>query len=1049
MSRLARLRADVIAEPLVNQWYAWNCLIPPATAARYLSHSQLQVLQSFVEAPEVHASALRDPNMIGGPFIQYGKDRLPEIRELLERSRREQQALLALSAAIERLDRQLAEHPAGAPMQDLYRQLPEPLRGFVELVYDARNCPLARYQEGLLYRSAYYRPENQALALLQLADSDKRAFVMSTPRLERDVDVMLRRPFANRTYDELFRSRHTPVDVEALADAFELAGAQRARFHGLFTDRIPAAAATGFDGNGLRVRYLGHACVLVETANVAILVDPLLSYDHPTGLARFSYADLPEFIDYVLITHNHQDHIMFETLLQIRHKVGQILIPSGHRGNLLEPSLRLILRQIGFGDVREADRLDNVEFAGGAIISLPFLGEHGDLDIAAKTAWRIEAAGRSVLCVADSDNLDPDLYRHIAHLYPELDILFIGMECEGAPYTWSYGPLLPDTVPHRQAQQRRLNGSNAERAEHLVDILQPAQVYVYAMGQEPWLNYITSIHYTEDSLAIVESNRLVRYCQQRGLPARRLFGKAEFLLEPRPAHASASGPIPARIPAAEALDRPADLPRPPQDSVVSRYLANAAARRADPVADLLDELGRLHIKLLAERHNLRVNAPKGVLTSELTGRIKQHKPALLALLQQRHGNGEPGMAAAQTESPLPEDARLPASLAPAAAAPVRPYRHILLTGATGFIGAYLLRELLAQTDAHVYCLLRYASQADPDAGMARLKNALNRYGIWTDAMAHRLTPVAGDLAEPGLGLRDADRRLLETTVDAVYHNGAQVHHVLPYERLRAANVAGTLEILRLACGQRPMAVHFISSLSVLPPAGLAQGRRFRESDPLDSRDLPTGGYNRSKWMAEQLVRQAHERGLPGSILRPGPIAGDSISGAFNDNDFLIRLLRGYLQTGMAPVGNPSLDLLPVDYLARAAVYISLQAPARGGVFHLLHPQPVSAALLFAAIERAGYELERVSYPVWHAQLRRIAREQPDHPLYPLAALFGSRDREAADALPETAAGIPYDSARAQALLAQAPFPLPALNVELFLRYLAALERGDALAAGAC
>ncbi|MEF7613132.1 thioester reductase domain-containing protein [Aquincola sp. MAHUQ-54] len=1042
------LRHNVIAEPLVNQWYAWSYLLPPATAARYLTESQLPVMASFVEAPEVHIAALRDPAMMGGPFIQYGTDRVPEMRALLARTRSGQRELIALSAAIAQLERLLAAHPAGESMDGLYARLPEALRGYVELVTDARNHPSARWHEGLLYRSGYWRPDNQSIALRQVPDSDRRAFVMSTPRLDSDVDVALHLPFADPALDVLFAARHTPVDVHALADRLGLHdGATRRRFAALFTTE-PPRTADPWRGPGVRVRYLGHACVLVETPTTTVLVDPLVSYEHPEGLPRFSLADLPTRIDYALITHNHQDHVMLETLLQLRHRIGQVVVPAGHRGSLLDPSLRLALKQIGFTDVREIDRLEDIAFDGGRILSLPVLGEHGDLDIATKTAWWIEAEGRSVLCAADSNNLDSALYDHVAQLCGPLDLLFIGMECEGAPFTWAYGPLLPVSVPHAQAQARRLNGSNADRGMGLIERLQPAEVCVYAMGMEPWLNYITSIHYDDTSMAIVESGKLVERCRARGLPAQRLLGCAEFHFAPTARSHTAAAPLPAST----TIDAEAASAAAPAIAMAPRVTAPAAPTPPadDPLGRLLDTLQQQQIRLHVQDGKLRVNAPQGALTDALKAELQQRKPALMALLGARAPGGAPATGAgAPSLAELPPDAHLPPDLTPlpwpGTQGPGQPPRDVLLTGATGFIGSYLLHELLLQTDARIHCLLRLPEGMQPADAAARLRTALEAIGRWEPAHAKRLAVIAGDLSQPRLGLGETEWQALAQRIDTIWHNGAHVHHLMPYEQLRAANIGGTLALMQLASIGRPKRLHHVSSLSVLPPLAQAGGRRFLETDALPAQPVPAGGYNRSKWVAEQLVRQAMARGLAATIYRPGPISGDSATGAFNRNDFLIRLMQGYLRSGIAPQGELPLDLLPVDWLARAMVHAGAQPAARGATLHLLHPQPVSSQVLFDACAAAGHAVRRVPYADWYRELQRVAREAPEHPLYPLVALFGGR-AEGGDAgaptAPTAAAphATPYDSSVMRALLQGTPFTLPALDQPLFATYLRAMDR---------
>ena len=261
-----------------------------------------------------------------------------------------------------------------------------------------------------------------------------------------------------------------------------------------------------------------------------MLFDPVLSYTYEGGISRYTYLDLPEEIDYVFITHNHQDHVLFETLLQIRHKVRNILVPRNGNGHLQDPSLKLALQRCGFDNVREVSELEELRLGEVKIVGLPFFGEHADLDIATKLAWLIDVRGRKLLFAADSCNLEPRLYDYIGEIYGELDALFLGMECDGAPLSWLYGPLLTDRIDRSMDESRRLAGYNFDQAMAIVDSLHCRQVYVYAMGQEPWLNYIMSLKYTNESRPITESNKLIDACIAKGVHAERLFGEKEIFV---------------------------------------------------------------------------------------------------------------------------------------------------------------------------------------------------------------------------------------------------------------------------------------------------------------------------------------------------------------------------------------------------------------------------------------------------------------------------------------------------------------------------------------
>src|SRR5262249_8678338 len=136
-----------------------------------------------------------------------------------------------------------------------------------------------------------------------------------------------------------------------------------------------------YQGKGVRWRYFGHACILIESQDISMLFDPVLSYTYDSSISRYTYLDLPDSIDYILITHNHQDHILFETLLQIRHRVKNIVVPRNNGGQLQDPSLKLLLENCGFHNIIEIDEMQKISAGNVNITGLPFFGEHADLNI--------------------------------------------------------------------------------------------------------------------------------------------------------------------------------------------------------------------------------------------------------------------------------------------------------------------------------------------------------------------------------------------------------------------------------------------------------------------------------------------------------------------------------------------------------------------------------------------------------------------------------------------------------------------------------------------
>jgi L-ascorbate metabolism protein UlaG (beta-lactamase superfamily) len=521
------LRPNVVVEPLVDRWYAWSHLISPATAAMNIAHRHLKIMQSFVNAVQVHVAAVANPKMLGGPFIDHGSDRVPEITGLIAKTKHDRAHMIAFADAVQQLEDLLRTRADGHSLEPLYESVPAILRGYVELVYDLNDHPSFRFIEPLLYRSPFYDDSSQSL-MLSLIDQDDRPFVLSTPRLDNDTSVHLPLPFAAEAIDHLFAMKRTPRTFHWIKERLGVADADDALFRSFLTGQQPRPYDK-YTGGGVRWRYFGHACVLAETSEFSILTDPVLSYTFESGIPRYGYEDLPDVIDYVLITHNHQDHIMFETILQLRHRIKCVVVPRS-TGTLQDPSLKLLLERIGFANVIHVDELETITAGGISVTGLPFLGEHADLDIRCKLAYLVRLGRHSLLFAADSCNIEPRLYELVQQMVGDVDALFLGMECDGAPLTWIYGPLITRRVQRTMDQSRRLSGSNYRRGIDIVRRFHCKQVYVYAMGQEPWLNYIMSKKYSEDSSPIVESNALLADCAAHGIVAERLFGEKEILL---------------------------------------------------------------------------------------------------------------------------------------------------------------------------------------------------------------------------------------------------------------------------------------------------------------------------------------------------------------------------------------------------------------------------------------------------------------------------------------------------------------------------------------
>lgn len=521
------LKPNVVVEPLYQQWYAWPHLISPATAAMNVLNRHLPIMESYLQAPNIHERFSSHATMMGAPFMAHPAARAGEVRVLRDRTRSEFAHIIEFGKAIAELSKMLREDAHGYSLDELYPRVPGLLRGYVELFYDLDNHAAFRLFESLLYRSKYYDPSAQSIALYAI-EPDGRPFVLSTPRLADDGVLHLHIPFSHPGLDPLFEMRLKPGSYDRARDLMGTSRAQETLFRALFTESPPPPRLQHTSA-GVQVRYFGHACILLEAGGTSILTDPAITSSEGSGVLRYTYSDLPDHIDYVLITHNHQDHVMFEPLLQLRHKIGHIVVPRNSGGTLQDPSLKLMFEAVGFRSVIELDELESLNLRRCTVTGVPFLGEHADLNIRSKLGYHVRFSdGFTVLLVADSCNVEPKLYEHVHKMLGDVNMLFLGMECDGAPLSWLYGPLLPERLPRDMDQSRRLAGSDYERGRDLVKQFQPREVYIYAMGQEPWLRHIMALQYTGDSRPIVASNALIHDCKQRGIVAERLFGREEL-----------------------------------------------------------------------------------------------------------------------------------------------------------------------------------------------------------------------------------------------------------------------------------------------------------------------------------------------------------------------------------------------------------------------------------------------------------------------------------------------------------------------------------------
>lgn len=344
----------------------------------------------------------------------------------------------------------------------------------------------------------------------------------------------------------------------------------------------------------------------------------------------------------------------------------------------------------------------------------------------------------------------------------------------------------------------------------------------------------------------------------------------------------------------------------------------------------------------------------------------------------------------------------------------------MLTGCTGFIGRFLLAQLLESTDVTLYCLVR-AGGADDALG--KLRATLRCWDLWNEALAARIVALPGDLSLPRLGLDEPLYESVRQNVDTIYHVASSVNFLETYAMASRVNVAGVRELLRLAATGPAKLINYISTLGVFSPIGVAGERVVNEETSTgQERHLASRGYEASKWVAENLLLQAGARGFACNLFRLGLICADTRQGRYDERQWGYRLIKSCLLSGY---GITSYEYdpapIPVDYVARALAYLGGKHRGGGSIFHLAGHGNALGGLFESCRELIDTPLELMAYSEWVDAVsvsRRAGRALPIGPL------IGS-------GLATAVAGrIRFDCSRTREELAAANLPVPEFNRQL-------------------
>ncbi|RDW58553.1 non-ribosomal peptide synthetase [Aspergillus mulundensis] len=316
--------------------------------------------------------------------------------------------------------------------------------------------------------------------------------------------------------------------------------------------------------------------------------------------------------------------------------------------------------------------------------------------------------------------------------------------------------------------------------------------------------------------------------------------------------------------------------------------------------------------------------------------------------------------------------------------------RVFLTGATGFVGAFFLAQILQiPTVTHVCCLVR----ADDEAhGWSRLHQTLQKYQLHPPNL-DKLTVLPGSFGKPDLGLSFEKYESYAEWASVVFHLGAQVNYLATYSAHRQDNVIGTLNMLKFAAHKRIKQTHYTSTIAAYGPTGFVLGTKFL---PEDERPAPhmlalhyDTGYAQSQLVAESIVWNAIDNGLPIAIYRPGFVIGHSETGLCNPDDFISRLFASCMDMGTYPLlPRQRKEFVSVDFVAAALLHISRSPENIGHAFNLVHPDKDSAIDISTSFELLNrLASHRRMRPTTYTEWVQSLSLRPEDPLYPLVPML--------------------------------------------------------------
>lgn len=351
---------------------------------------------------------------------------------------------------------------------------------------------------------------------------------------------------------------------------------------------------------------------------------------------------------------------------------------------------------------------------------------------------------------------------------------------------------------------------------------------------------------------------------------------------------------------------------------------------------------------------------------------------------------------------------------------------VLLTGVTGFLGAFLLDELINNTNFKIHCLVRAENN---EKAHERIRNNLEFYGLWKNSYVERVEVICGDLTEKYMGLSKDNYFEMAQEIDMIYHNGADTNFLKPYVMLKKPNVDGTKEVLRFATIEKLKKVQFVSTHYVFSTISNSKETKVMEQQIPTTDEVLIMGYQQTKLVCEQLIQKARERGIPTNIFRPGRISGSTINGACQHGDFVWQMTKCCVESGIMFSDYTEIELIPVDFVAKAIVAASLHKKAENRNYHIINKKKTSMKYFVSWMDERGFKVEQYPYLEWKDKLTDIVAKNDQLDSVKMMLPFITEDADSMDV------SLDLDTSNIDEVLFDSGIERKEVDKEMFEKYL--------------